>query len=145
MMLSLSAVLMHELRQLPESPISSVLLNRSQTNPIEVCKNLMCSDLSRRYTVKELAEYANISESTLKSRFKIVYGMTITSYMSKERMEYAKELLSTTDLLVAEVAEACGYENHSRFSLAFKNKYRLSPMEYRHEASASKGKSRVYA
>ena len=134
-MQSLSAVLIHEFRNLPESSVSSALLNRSQTNPIEACKELMCKDLSRRYTVKELAEYGHVSESTLKSRFKMVYGMTMTSYMSKERMEYAKELLSTTDLLIVEISEACGYENHSRFSLAFKKRYKLSPMEYRQETS----------
>ena len=46
-------------------------------------------------------------------------------------MKKAAELLATTKLSVAEVAEQVGYMNQSKFASVFKKQFGLSPLEYR--------------
>lgn len=127
----LTASLVHEFLALPEKVAKNLLLNHSQINPIKYCEKLLCQDLSCRITLKELAARTNISESTIKNRFKIVYGVTITDYMRNKRMELARTLLLETALSISEIAAKCGYENHSRFSAVFKKFYSHSPNDFR--------------
>jgi AraC family transcriptional regulator of arabinose operon len=46
-------------------------------------------------------------------------------------MEYAKQLLTTTDLSAIEIAERCGYTDYSHFSRVFAKYACVSPAKYR--------------
>ena len=46
-------------------------------------------------------------------------------------MKKAAELLTSTRLSVAEIAELVGYMNQSKFASVFKKQFGLSPLEYR--------------
>ena len=46
------------------------------------------------------------------------------------RMNYARELLTTTSLPIGEIAERCGYESNIYFSRQFKRKIGMTPTEY---------------
>ena len=46
-------------------------------------------------------------------------------------MKRAAELLVSTTLSVAEIAEQVGYMNQSKFELFFKKRFSMSPLEYR--------------
>ena len=63
--------------------------------------------------------------------FKKVYGTTIAAHMKQHRMELAAGLLLKTQNDIASVAQAVGYESHSRFTAAFKEAYGELPTEYR--------------
>lgn len=62
-----SALLAYEFLELPNRSIPNLLFTDVQLQPILRCEELLCKDLSKRYTVTDLAEYANIGVSTLKS------------------------------------------------------------------------------
>ena len=46
-------------------------------------------------------------------------------------MNKSGELLATTRLSVAEIAEQVGYLNQSKFASVFKKQFGVSPLEYR--------------
>lgn len=127
----LSASLVHELMTLPQKSSPNIVLNNAQIASVEACQELLCKDLSRRYSLQDLSNYVGINESTLKARFKNVYGMTITDYMTKKRMDLAEKLLSTTCLSIGEIANQCGFKNHSKFTVAFKKFHGETPLHYR--------------
>ena len=79
----------------------------------------------------ELAEEFSISETSLKNYFRCVYGQNISVYLREIRMNKAGELLATTRLSVAEIAEQVGYLNQSKFASVFKKQFGVSPLEYR--------------
>lgn len=79
----------------------------------------------------ELAEEFSISETSLKNYFRGVYGQNISVYLREIRMNKAGELLATTRLSVAEIAEQVGYLNQSKFASVFKKQFGVSPLEYR--------------
>ncbi|MBD9220768.1 MAG: AraC family transcriptional regulator [Clostridiales bacterium] len=65
-----------------------------------------------------------------------VYGTTIAAHVKQHRMEQAALLLVKSQLDIAAVAQAVGYESPSRFTAAFKETYGVLPTEYRKQRAA---------
>lgn len=78
-----------------------------------------------------LARQLGISETQLKSGFKMLHGITVMQYCIGKRMEAAKLLLRENRHSVAEIADIVGYEDHSAFSRAFRRLNQCSPKEWR--------------
>ncbi len=91
----------------------------------------LLTDLHRRFTIEELSRQYHINPTTLKSTFKAVYGTSLAAHIKKHRMEQAAKLLRETDMSIAEVAQAVGYDSQSKFAAAFKSLYQALPREYR--------------
>lgn len=77
------------------------------------------------------AKFIHMSPSHLSIIFKKEIGMTFISYLTDLRIKRAKQLLSSTDLMVYEISSSVGYENYAYFSTVFKKNVGLSPKEYR--------------
>ena len=99
--------------------------------PVNEVHVLLISDLTRRYTIEELSTKFHINQTTLKTTFKTVFGQSIGGYMKEYRIKRAKELLCHSDASVAEIAFAVGYENQSKFTVAFRNITGMLPRDYR--------------
>lgn len=94
-------------------------------------EKIITSDLRQHHPAWELAAQFSVSETSLKNYFRGVFGQNISIYLREVRMKKAAELLATTRLSVAEVAEQVGYMNQSKFASVFKKQFGLSPLEYR--------------
>ncbi|SFJ23151.1 AraC-like ligand binding domain-containing protein [Paenibacillus sp. UNC496MF] len=62
--------------------------------------------------------------------FKQATGLSWTQYLTRQRMERAKELLRQGGLSVGEIAQRCGYEDLHYFSRLFKKLEGLPPRAY---------------
>lgn len=102
-----------------------------QTETIREIHELLTSNLTRRYTIEELARKYLMNTSSLKNVFKAVYGLPIASYMKNYRLKQAAVLLQSENGSIAEIAAKVGYENQSKFTKAFKEMYHVLPTEYR--------------
>ncbi|MBE1445019.1 AraC family transcriptional regulator [Paenibacillus sp. OAS669] len=87
--------------------------------------------LSRELTIEELAQNAHFHPNYFIRVFKRHLGMPPMRYIHERRMEKAKQLLSSTDLTVGEVARRTGFKDVSYFSAAFRKGAGASPSEYR--------------
>ncbi len=87
--------------------------------------------MERRITIEELSKQYHVNPTTLKAVFKSVYGASLAAHIKKHRMERAAEMLRETDMSIAEIAAAVGYESQSKFTAAFKNQFAVSPRAYR--------------
>ena len=58
-------------------------------------------------------------------------GQTTQQHIQNQLIEKAKELLSTTNLSVSEIAYQLGFEYPQSFSKLFKNKTHLTPLAFR--------------
>lgn len=81
--------------------------------------------------LKELSKTLFISENYLTTLFKKEMSLTFKKYLTKMRMEKAKELLAKPSLKVRQVAQQVGYSNDDYFSKIFKQTTGLTPSEYR--------------
>jgi two-component system response regulator YesN len=92
--------------------------------------NYMKSRLSEEITVGECAAQVHLSTSYFSSLFKKVTGVTVTQYVTSERIQRAK-LLLVGGAQVQEVASAVGYEVRRYFSEMFKKITGQTPSEFR--------------
>lgn len=60
-------------------------------------------------------------------------GKNLKDYINEYRIEQAKFLLKTSDLLVSDISAEIGIDNFSYFSTLFKKSTGLSPNEYRRQ------------
>ncbi|MBR9658835.1 AraC family transcriptional regulator [Bacillus cereus] len=81
--------------------------------------------------VQNLAEMANMSESSMQSYFKASFGMSAYQYIQRKRVEYAAELLIHTNESITEISMQVGYDNPSKFAKIFKRIYGETPLHYR--------------
>lgn len=71
------------------------------------------------------------SYSYFSRRFRDCYQMSPVQYVTRLRIDHAKELLATGRYSVTTVAAMCGFENVYYFSRAFKEQVGLPPKDYR--------------
>lgn len=92
---------------------------------------LISEDLSRSLVLGEIARAVNLSLPHLRSLFRAETGMTPARYLKSLRMRKAKELLDETFLSVKQIMFQVGIDDKSHFARVFRQKYGLSPTEYR--------------
>ncbi len=91
----------------------------------------MYSNYTENITIKEMAQKVNMSESNLYAVFKKAMGMSPVKYLNEYRLSVASLLLTETDCDIKSIAEKVGISDQFYFSRLFKNKYAVSPMQYR--------------
>ncbi|MCA1295169.1 response regulator [Paenibacillus sp. alder61] len=80
-------------------------------------------------TLAELSEKIYISRNHLSIIFKNITGETFNNYLTRVRIEKARELLLERNMLVYEVAEKVGYKNVPYFSTLFKKITGMKPTD----------------
>ncbi len=81
--------------------------------------------------VQDIADTLHMSTKYLSSLLKQHTGQTTQQHIHNKLIEKAKEMLSTTDLSVSEIAYELGFEHSQSFSKLFKTKTKQSPLEFR--------------
>ncbi|MBQ8658787.1 MAG: helix-turn-helix domain-containing protein [Clostridia bacterium] len=73
----------------------------------------------------------NYDKSYICRTFKKYIGCTMTEYLHAQRIDYAMSLLLTTDKTIAQICEEVGFQSIPYFTTSFKNKYSLSPKQFK--------------
>jgi AraC family transcriptional activator of pobA len=82
-------------------------------------------------TVQYLANKLNISPKYLSRLLKSLTGQNTQQYIHEKLILKAKEILTTTNLTISEIAYQLGFEYPQSFSKLFKSKTNMTPIEYR--------------
>ncbi|EDZ62271.1 transcription regulator, AraC family [Sulfurimonas gotlandica GD1] len=83
----------------------------------------------------ELSKNLEISKFHMHKVFKNIFGKNIYESIKSIRLQKAASLLLTNKYsTISEVANLCGYSSHSSFIKAFRNKFDVSPKEWRNGA-----------
>lgn len=92
--------------------------------------------LGTALSVSELAEVAGCSSSTLERRMKRVFGLSATQYVLRNRVERAAELLSATQISLADVADAAGFYDQADLTRRFAAFTGETPAHFRRQHAA---------
>jgi AraC-like DNA-binding protein len=100
-----------------------------------------------RASVADLARSAGMGETSFRAAFNRTIGVPPRRYLEERRIEHAARYLAETDLSIAQISEAVGYDDPYHFSRVFRRVKGISPRQYRTrvhrlEASAPKDPSR---
>jgi len=96
-------------------------------------KLLLASDLSRRWTLAEIAAEIGGSAVYLTQVFQQVEGLPLYRYHLRLRLARALDLIARYDDLSALAAEL-GFSSHSHFTAAFRQAYGRSPTAFKQSA-----------
>ncbi len=88
-----------------------------------------------RLSVDDVAEHVNISVNYARQLFKAHYQLSLSDYITDQRIKYAIHLLTTTDWTVAEITEQSGFQTKSTFFSLFKRATGMTPGQYRLETA----------
>ena len=97
----------------------SVLLDRIRKRPRE------------RWRIAELARLAAMSERTFMRRFHAATGLSPADWVTRARVDTARELLESTSLSIDQIAERCGLGTPTTLRHHFRKKVGVSPAQYR--------------
>ncbi len=91
--------------------------------------------ITRNYAAnKPLSYYAslcNLSTSHFKALFTKMLNMSPTAYINQLKLAHIKDLLISTDLTIAEIANQMGFNDQLYFSRFFKKHIGITPTEFR--------------
>lgn len=107
---------------------SSTAALMSSRNPVLVATvTLMNRHLDEPLSMDELAAAAGYSRRHLERLFREAVGKTPGEFYRGLRLDRGRNLLSTTDLTLMEVAMACGFSTVSHFSKSFRARFGVAP------------------
>lgn len=86
-------------------------------------------------TTRDIAASALVSESECLRCFRTTIGTTPIQYLKQYRIQQAAQSLLNTNSKISQVAEACGFQDMSYFTRAFREQMGCAPSEYRKTAN----------
>jgi AraC-like DNA-binding protein len=86
---------------------------------------------AERLTGPGLARVASLSPAYFSRLFHRLTGTTVTGYITRYRVDKAKELLAEGRLSTAQVGMAVGFESESYFYRSFRSVMKMTPKTYR--------------
>lgn len=92
-----------------------------------ISNNYACDELS----LSSVAEAINLSPTYFSSIFKKDVGTNFVDYLTKIRLNKAKELLCCTSMQVSEIAYKVGFKDYRYFSQIFKKNMGQTPREFK--------------
>lgn len=92
---------------------------------------LLHADVSRAWTLDELASEVALSRSALGERFLDLIGEPPMQYLTRWRLALAARALRTENDSIARIADRCGYESEAAFNRAFKREFGSPPAAWR--------------
>lgn len=105
--------------------------DNSLENEVELAMHYFRENYRSEINVEDYALSRGMSASNFYRVFKQISGSTPLQYILKLRLSNAQNLLENSNLTIAEIASAVGYENPLYFSRLFNKHIGVSPSEYR--------------
>lgn len=100
---------------------------------VERCKDYIAKHLYKKFTIQQMADNLTINCSHMSRTFSERAGVTITNYIRDERLRAGANLLRYSEESVAQISDYLHFSSPSRFSIYFKQKYNVTPLQFREE------------
>ena len=101
------------------------------TDKINQAQMLLRENIATHLSPADIAARLSMSYSLLRSLFKTITGVSMSSYQQQLKLNLAKELLTTSTKNISEIAYETGFESVSRFCCFFKQHMKITASEFR--------------
>jgi len=105
--------------------------DESKRHIVQQVIKIVEKDFRNDISLEVIAGRVSLNPSYLSHLFKKETGQSLIKFITLQRLEQAKHLLSRTNMKIVDIAENVGYWNSSYFCLTFKKYYGISPQKYR--------------
>jgi two-component system, response regulator YesN len=111
-----------ELKQMADIP---------KTKEIAKVQKYVKMNIDKKITLSDVANYLYLNPSYFSRLFKKTTGESFIEYVTRVKMEQAKELINGTTKTVDQISEELGFDSKAYFLKTFKKYYGSSPKTYR--------------
>lgn len=118
---------------------------KREKSPVDILLEYIHVNYSNEISLGGLCELVHINRTSLNRKFKEQVGYTAMEYLLRYRIKIACDALSHTNLSLAEIAEAVGFQYDTYFIKQFTAKMGQSPTEYRRSYWEEKDRQNVSA
>lgn len=94
-------------------------------------RSFVMTQLDQQWTVRQMADMANLCPSRFHSLYKVLFGCSPTADLIRARIERAKNLLLFSKDSISTIASNLGYNSVPHFTRQFKSATGSSPSEFR--------------
>jgi two-component system response regulator YesN len=129
--------ILEDMQELVTTHLTSVLdmmnqkRNGKNKNTISQVMHVIDNGYHDKLTIQEIAKEVYLAPNYLCALFKQETGQTLNEYITKVRMEKAKELFKDKEKKINEICYAVGYNDPTYFTKIFKRYTGLNPIEYK--------------
>jgi len=102
--------------------------------PVQQAVQYVADHLQEQFGMREVANHIHLNPSYFSALFKEQAGFTFSEYVTRSRLQKAKELLLQTRLPITDISEQVGYLTPKYFIKLFKDYEKISPNQYRKQA-----------
>lgn len=111
--------------------INSIKNEGNENTPIQYAVQYIKDNLNKPLTLKSIANHVNLSTFYFSHLFKEETSYSPIEYVITMRINTAKLLLKTTNMLISEIATEVGYNSNVTFINAFKERVGMPPTKFR--------------
>ncbi|WP_375325527.1 helix-turn-helix domain-containing protein [Flagellimonas sp. GZD32] len=126
----LSMHMMQHNKEIKNKRPATTLLKRELKQVRNFAKKLE-KHIAKDFTLEEIAAETGLTQAKLQEGFKLLYNNTVTEYIRNTRLEVARDLIANSEMNISEVVYSIGFTSRSYFSKIFKEKYGISPSEFK--------------
>lgn len=108
-----------------------ILSKANRLATVERAKEYMNTHFSNDISLQEVAENSFTSPFHFSRLFKKITSFSPHQYLQQVRMKHAEMLLKNSTLPVADIAYSAGFSSTAYFATAFKQQYKVNPLQYR--------------
>lgn len=90
-------------------------------------------NFQEKVSLEEAAQLSNLSVSAFSRFFKSRVNKSFSDFLTEVRISNACKLLHETDLNISEISYECGFFTISNFNKLFKERVKMTPLQYRRE------------
>lgn len=105
-------------------------LERANLKAQKVCEYVQAHFMDYDLSIEAIANSVGVSSNDARAAISNITGQKYTDYVTSLRIAYAKKLMKSEKLSVAEICEAVGYSSVSYFIRLFKEATGLTPAKY---------------
>lgn len=105
-------------------------LKAEDVDRIYQAREILRAHLDQPPSLLELARQVGLNDYALKRGFRQVFKTTAFGCLHQLRLERARQLLTETDMTIADVSYAVGFANRGYFAASFRKQFGVNPKSY---------------
>jgi YesN/AraC family two-component response regulator len=112
-------------------PERAAPIRSGMSREIVIAMSHIDGNFMKNMSLESVAAYISVSASYFSRLFKKEVGVNFLQYLTKRRLEYAKQMIAQTDRSMFEIAIEAGFKEQNYFGKVFKRHTGQTPLEYK--------------
>ncbi len=130
LMLKFEELLLSLFSNKKHQPLTDYFISLCQNQEYHLSR-VMEENFAYNLKLENYAQLCHMSLSTFKKSFNQYYHTTPAAWLKDKKLDLALHHVLTSELSINQISFECGFEDTSHFIRVFKQKYQLTPLQYR--------------